>query len=195
MIHSIVTELGGVLFPENTLERQYMVPFVSDLPPELSRWQTTVDTMLEGVESDGIMYLMIDQARVKGGSYHRRPGVHVDGNWNNDVRAHGSPGHQHGHTHPAPPSHRHHLHSEYTPELILLASDVSGCEAFVGKVMGNPDERGSCDHLDLTDLDRVLMQPHTTYAGNVTMLHRSLSMPEDCLRTLVRINVPHGELR
>lgn len=81
---SKVEERGAVQFPAWSGERVYMLPFFKDagLPCNLARWQPTVDAMLDGVDTDGPIYLMIDQGIVAAGQPHRRPGVHIDGYWN-----------------------------------------------------------------------------------------------------------------
>jgi hypothetical protein len=54
-MQSIVQERGRVVFPEHAGERVYMREIFKrkGLPPDLRRWQQTVDAMLEGVETDG----------------------------------------------------------------------------------------------------------------------------------------------
>lgn len=61
---SIVRSGLSVTFPAFMAERVYMEEFTKQdgLPEHLSRWQNTVDTMLTGVDTDGPIYLMVDQA-------------------------------------------------------------------------------------------------------------------------------------
>ncbi|MCK2122069.1 hypothetical protein [Pseudomonas sp. PNPG3] len=115
---SIVREGGVVDFPAFLGERVYMHEFRmgAGLPEHLKRWQHTVDQMLIGVDTDGPIYLMIDQKTVTASSTHRRPGLHVDGYWVpagsgwdgggkpawNGVSAHGGGSHR---ARPEPPSH------------------------------------------------------------------------------------------
>lgn len=99
---SYVEQRAKVDFPLFNNEKVYMVPFYKKegLPNNLKHWQRTVDAMLEGVNTDDVIYLMIDQAFVKANSYHRRPGVHIDGYWNPGINSHG--GHRilmSGHSH------------------------------------------------------------------------------------------------
>jgi len=206
---SLLKEIGPVTFPENTGERVYMLPFTrrEGLPAHLSRWQLTIDAMLQGVETDGPIYLMIDQGIVKAGSPHRRGGAHIDGNWNPGVSAHGSggghgprPGHG-----PSPglPGHKPGgLHGSlggswdshnFAPEALILASDVTASCGYLGEIDGNPKEGGDCSHLDLSTAHRVPLLAGRSYAGNVTMVHESLPLLRDCQRTLVRLNVPGFE--
>ena len=200
---SILERRGAVEFPAFTAERVYMVPFLKaeGLPFDLSRWQPTVDAMLDGVETDQPVYLMIDQAEVKAGVPHRRPGLHVDGHWVPALRAHSGLGEGGGGSHRNPPG-RHiverndwrnparHTAPSYRPEAIILASDVSACRAFVGDYDTRLGAGGECPTLVTTRLREILLERHRVYAGNVAMLHESLPVAEDCLRTVVRLNVP-----
>lgn len=196
MIKSTIREGYTAPFPEHTGERVHMVPFKDVLPDNLSRWQRTVDVMLRGIEIPNKAYLMIDQQELKYGQYHRRPGVHVDGNWVGAGFDHDPPndGYKHPPTKPTKPKlhlGRHsHDHYIYKPELVILASNVSACEAYVGEFDGTPDSQGSCDHFDLSKAERVFMHKFKVYTGTATTLHRTLPVLTDCKRTVVRINVP-----
>jgi len=203
---SIVQHLGAVTFPAFMAERVYMHEFrkESGLPVELQHWQPTVDAMLQQVDTDGPIYLMVDQKALVAGELHRRPGVHVDGYWHPALQAHGGghgsvPGHR-----PAPaPRHggisakgrwdtpNNWAHADFSePEGIILASDVQACRAYVGSYTGIPGEGGDFSHLDLNQLDQVALLPGQVYAGNVSMLHETLPVAQACTRTLVRLNVP-----
>ncbi len=221
-LSSIVQERGHVTFPTFHGERVYMLPFrkADGLPPHLSRWQPTVDAMLEGVDVAGPIYLMIDQSNVAPGAAHRRPGVHIDGYWVPALSAHDATG-GHGSGPPAqgghssscrhgsvPTSGGHGSHGSHggsrsmsggtwhpgatydQAEGIILASDVQGCRAYAGSFNGVPASGGDCAHVDLSGLEVVDCRPHRVYAGNVTMLHESLPIESGALRSLVRLNVP-----
>lgn len=197
-MQSIIKERSPVTFPRFIGERVYMRPFFQseDLPSDLLRWQLTVDAMLDGVATDGPIYLMIDQGAVGAGIPHRRPGVHIDGYWEpnakgdwndqggrwNDIGAHSIPG-------------EHIAEGSLMEEAILLASTVAGCQGYVGSWHGLVGKGGDCSHIDLTGLTKVKFKPNQCYAGNVTALHESLPVPHDCLRTLVRLNVPGHVVR
>jgi len=237
MIHESVVQLrGNAVFPPHTGERVYMRAFTkrAGLPADLARWQGTVDAMLDGIETDGPIYLMVDQGLVRAGATHRREGVHVDGYWHPALYAHG--GDSHGYTvppgsdgrEPAPtsshdwaPNHERERKEQNTPpsgkiitpvpkqddrdipttksdimfdstgsEGIILATDVTGCRGFNGTWSGNPRAGGDCDHIDLSELRAIRLLEGRIYAGNVAMLHESLPVARDCLRTVVRLNVP-----
>ncbi len=88
---SYVEKRNTVTFPSFNNERVYMLPFYkkNGLPENLKHWQKTIDMMLDEVETEEVIYLMIDQSYVKANSYHRRPGVHIDGYWNPELNGHG----------------------------------------------------------------------------------------------------------
>ncbi|MEY2854611.1 MAG: hypothetical protein RL030_1743 [Pseudomonadota bacterium] len=199
---SKVQQRGAVPFPAFTGERIYMREFTkaAGLPPDLRRWQDTVDAMLDGVDTSGPIFLMVDQAPVKAATTQRRPGLHVDGYWHPALQAHGGstpPGHRGtptprgptpggGHS-PRPPSH---LHRGSDAEGLILASNVLGCAAYAGRFDGQPGDGGDCAHIDASGLLRVDMEPGRAWAGHtLTMLHEALPVRRDCLRTVVRLNV------
>ena len=213
---SNVQQRGMVPFPAFTGERVYMREFTkaAGLPSGLSHWQDTVDAMLDGVDTSGPIFLMVDQAPVKVATTHRRPGLHVDGYWHPALHAHGSGGGGHssrsdesvgGHRHsrgghrgapePAAPGvHRGggggHLHGGEDAEALILASNVLGCAAYVGQFEGQPGNGGDCTHIHASGLLRVDMEPGRAYAGHtLLMLHEALPVLSDCLRTVVRLNV------
>lgn len=184
---SIVQARGPVTFPAFLVERIYMREFRRDsgLPADLQRWQQTVDAMLDGIDTDGPIYLMVDQNIVGAGQAHRRPGLHVDGYWS------AGRGHQ---------GHRGAWNGDgwvtcdfATPEATILASNIGASRALVGQFQGDPREDGDCSHLDISGLTEVALQADRVYAGNVTMLHESLPVHVTCMRTLVRLTVPGWE--
>ncbi|UIF90917.1 hypothetical protein [Cupriavidus sp. UYPR2.512] len=205
MIQSIAQQRGRVPFPAHIGERVYMREFrkADGLPADLSRWQSTVDAMLDGVDTDGPIYLMVDQGAVRAGNPHRRPGLHIDGYWNPGVHAHGPHRPDTPHHSVRPPRHIHSSGGDHgfkwttsregvhwPSEAIILASDVSACRAMVGEFEGMPAEGGDCSHIDVAGMEEIRFHAGHAYAGNVTMLHESLPVAVDCLRTVVRLNVP-----
>ncbi|QCG77877.1 hypothetical protein SEA_SMOKINGBUNNY_66 [Gordonia phage SmokingBunny] len=209
----------SVPFPEFTHERVYMRRFIpaDGLPADLARWQPTVDAMLDGIDVDGVAFLMIDQGIVEAGNLHRRGGLHVDGHWIDG--SHGTPAPSYPrhsappprrhyapapirhvppmpdwHRNPAPrhdaPAPGHHSHHGGPREALLLATDVYACDAYVGGFDGPIGEGGDCSHVDVTPLDRVELRDGTCWAGNVALLHQSVPVPVTTARTLVRLNVP-----
>lgn len=171
---SKIRKAGKVTFPEFTEERVYMQPFLKTcgevlLPKLLWRWLTTVTAMLEGIECKEPMFLMIDQSKVVAGSPHRRPGPHIDGNWS-EKKAPFNPN-----------------------ELLILASDVMGCAAYLGSYHANHvGKGGDCSTIDLKAFDYMPLLANYAYIGTAATIHESLPVKQDCNRTLVRINVPQS---
>lgn len=219
MLHrSIIETRGDTVFPAWQGERIYMRPFLKadGLPQDLSRWQPTVDAMLDGIDTDQPVYIMIDETEVEAGKTQRRPGLHIDGYWDPGITAYGShraiaSGHRGtpGRHQPRPPREpstppRHRSippgHSSGSmlwkdadfaaPEGIILASSVSAAEGYLGIYEGPIGEMGDCAHIDISDMEVLQMESGRVYAGNVNCLHQSLPVEVDCRRSLVRLNVP-----
>jgi len=200
MYKSIVQRRGTVPFPMFMGDRIYMLPLIHGrVAHEHKRWQPTIDAMINGINIPNKMFLMVDEKYMQAGTYHRRPGPHIDGYW---VEGAGHRGEgQHGGT-PSPSRHGggghrgggggHAWAGPYTElEAILLASNVSSCTAYEGQYEGEIKEGGSCESINLSTMKKLVMDEYTCYAGNVTMVHESMPVTTDCFRQLVRINVPH----
>lgn len=214
MLHrSIIETRGDVSFPGWEGERIYMRPFLKadGLPQDLSRWQPTVDAMLEGIDTDQPVYIMIDETEVNAGKTQRRPGLHIDGYWDPGITAYGAhsamaDGHRSRPRHrsepAAPPLHRavprRHMSGSAlwkdadfaAPEAIILASSISAAEGYIGTYEGPIGEMGDCAHIDISNMEVLQMESGRVYAGNVNCLHQSLPVEVDCRRSLVRLNVP-----
>jgi hypothetical protein len=187
-MQSNIKTIGPVTFPAFTGERSYMAPFQRGvLPQSLSRWQPTVNQMLHGITVPGEAFIMISQKVVEGGSPHRLPGVHVDGYWNPIKFKHQGTGHSGGKVGWDDFDFSGH-------EALFLASDVVGCDAWVGEIRGSIGNRGCGANLDLTNMERIRLKANTAYAGHVSMVHESIPIPVTTKRTLVRINVPGVKL-
>lgn len=82
---SVVDPIGNVLLPDFTGLRIMMMPFLLEdvagsIPESMRQWKPAISRMLEKApKSKGVAYLTIDEAMVKAGETHRRPGLHVDG--------------------------------------------------------------------------------------------------------------------
>jgi hypothetical protein len=188
---SIIEQRGPVMFPQFTGERIYMRAFTQrdGLPFDLARWQPTVDAMLDGIDTDGPIYLMVDQGLVRAGVAQRRPGVHIDGYWLPAIQAHGGGKHV-GAWDNGSEGRWKRTDTYEAPEAIILASSVTAARAFAGEFNGAPGEGGDCSHIDTAGLQEVILQAGCVYTGNVAMLHESLPVSAACLRTVVRLNVP-----
>ena len=200
-IVSRIKALGGVPFPAFAGERIYMQPF-RDLREVPARWQDTVEAMLAPIKTDKTIYLMVDQKAIFTGEYHRRPGAHVDGNWIEAAGMHRNPDPYPSHRHPDPspgPRHIHagthyrHTHGGYAPELLILASNIAACRAYLGEFDGEPDAGGSCDHFDLSGAEQITLEPYRAYCGTATTIHETIPVAHPCHRTVVRLNIPGAE--
>jgi hypothetical protein len=198
MLYKSLVEAGGeVRFPEFLAERVYMREFHKEdgLPSDLSRWQGTVDDMLLGVDTDGPIYIMIDQSVVGAGKTQRRPGLHIDGYWRKEIQAHGNlPTHSgmsasSGRWDVPTPTWGGFEGAFSDPEGIILASDVPACQAISGQFSGDILVGGDCSGVAFQG-EAIRFEAGRAYAGNVTMLHESLPLAAETPRTLVRLNVP-----
>lgn len=194
MYTSHVQKLNTVTFPEFTGERVYMEKFFKQdgLPDHLSRWQPTVDQMLDSVDTDQPIFIMIDQGIVKPNTSHRRPGPHIDGYWIEELQAHG--GSSGGHRMPSMSGWQTGGSNWKTmdfvdPESVILASDVVGCKAYVGQWEGEIGEGGDVSHLNFENLLNFPMESNVAYKGNVTFIHESVPLPIETQRTLIRLNL------
>ncbi len=195
---------GNVKFPAFKGEQHYMVPFTKQdgLPKHLLHWQDSVDAMLSTIDTTGTIYFMADQKYVKANNMHRRGGLHVDGFWHAGVSVHGPGRHGGGHL-PAPTRPGRHeparhlgvsMHSTYgkvgKEELIVLASNVTGCRAALGDYEEVHWNGGSYEHLNIADFDGVYLTPNKTFYGDTgSLLHESVPLHKDSLRTVIRLNV------
>lgn len=176
-----------VNFPKFDAEKIYMLPFQKKrgLPSNLKHWQETVDQMLSGIESAGVIYLMIDQAFVKANDFHRRKGLHIDGYWCGPNTGHT------GHRGSRYDTQMSWVNASFQEsEALVLASNISAACGYVGEFEGVIGDKGSCEHLDTSHLEQITLDANRAYIGNVTFLHESLPVPQDCFRTVVRLNVP-----
>lgn len=199
IVLSTIQKRGNVTFPEFTGERIYMQPFTKreGLPQGMSRWQPTVDQMLEGIETDGPIFIMVDQKEIPAGTPQRRPGVHIDGiwrpasswdtgGWKTGIGMHTGTGRHGTNKEQAALAARDGIHTQS----LMLASDVAGCRAFEGPYEGECGEGGDFTHLDLDGLKSFILTPNTAWVGDaMTLLHESVPVARQCRRTLVRLNI------
>lgn len=189
-MRSEMVEGLSVRFPSYTGERVYMREFnpSKGLPSDLRRWQPVVDSMMDGIRAD-VAYLMVDQSPAFAGRAHRRSGVHIDGYWNPGLSAHGGPAPSPSHG--AVPYKPDHVMRAGAAEWLVLASDITGCAAYLGDY-DRPEWRGGdCASVDVSTLDRVILDPMRAYRGEAgAFLHESIPVSRNCLRTVVRLNIP-----
>lgn len=199
---SHVEKLNAVNFPDFQKEKLYQIPFYQGqpLPDAYSRWQATVDSMTQGLTIEEEMYLMVDQAHIIAGNTHRREGMHIDGHWDATLNCHGG-GHRGGMIAGWTDSGGGQWNDKSARDDVwefdgkgglLLASDVVACRAMIGEFDGVIPPMGDCGHIDTSRMNEVVLDKNTTYFTNVTCLHESLPVNQDCFRTLVRITLPEN---
>ena len=132
--------------------------------------------------------------RRHGGLNHHSP--QPDRRWS-PLPQHGSGLSAYGPGHLPSPSHGpRHITNEWeaasfdAPEAIILASTHRACRGFIGEFEGPIKDGGDCEHIDISHMHRLSMDPHVAYVGNVTALHESIPVAQDCYHQLVRLNVP-----
>lgn len=188
MFKSIAQEIGTVKFPAFMAERVHMQEFteLGGLPNHLARWQSAVDAMLSsvsGIDPEDKIFITIDQGVVEKNTTHRRGGIHIEGYWSAEISCHTGIRDEGAAVEPWSEQALSH------PEITIIASDVSGCRAFVGEYSGEILEGGDCSKIDTSSLKQIVMEPGKVYAGNVTMLHESIPVRQDCRRTVVRLSI------
>jgi hypothetical protein len=186
-------QLGAVSFPEFMGERIYMLPFTkkAGLPAHATRWQRTVDQMLDGIDTDAEIYLMVDETVTLAGTSSRRGGVHVDGYWCPKLYGHRGRGGGHISAYGGSGGYGGSVSDGFTSEAILLASNVSGCAFYEGEYELPEWKMGDCSMVDTTHMVKTIQKPNVVYGGHtLTMLHESLPLQQTAQRTVVRLNVP-----
>ncbi len=178
IVHSKVTELNDVVFPEFDGNKAYMVPFLKKdgLPNNLTKWQGIVDSMLAKVDTTSPVYFMLDQKEVKAGTIQRRPGVHIDGFWDASAKGHG---------------HSIRYVNEKDQEAVILATNEAGVMGYEGEWDFSPALGGDCSHISLKNMASRFLEAGKAYLGDTMyFLHESLPILRDCFRIVVRLNVP-----
>lgn len=178
MFTSTLQTLGPVTLPHYEGIRVMMMPFHThdvrgSLPPALSHWAPVVERMAAPA-SAGVGYLTIDEALVRAGETHRRPGLHVDG-VGPDGRAGGWGGGG----------------GWGSKGMTMVASHV-GCRAYVQEFCGAPAHEGDCSHLaaDADPRCAVDLQPDQIYLCSPMTVHEALPMKTDTRRQFCRVSFP-----
>lgn len=195
---SSVEVIGAITFPPFIQERVYMEKFTkqSGLPKKLKHYQTTVDQMLDGIDTDDDIYLMVDSSIVQANTLHRRGGKHIDGYWC-DSDGHRGTGHRSISCHsPFPPTHKPSLfYDDWSnatldhPESLLLASNYEACKGWVGNYSGIILDGGDCSNINTDAMEEIYLQANTVYKANVGFIHESIPVNKTVKRTLIRLNL------
>lgn len=182
MIKSLIKDAGAIWFPTFQPGFLYMRPINlsnPELPEYFTRYAILVRNMLErSPVQHGTAFLTIDSKLVPKGQTHRRPGLHVDGNYSQGC----------GWDRPRPGFNN---WTGYTGGM-LIATSYAACEAYTGEFQGEPAQYGDCEHFrsQLETAEKIVLQANSMYVTNSTCVHESVPVRENVARIIVRITLP-----
>lgn len=167
---SKIEEKGLILFPEFSGARVMMLPFRLDdldtLP--VAHYRPAVRQLLNVCTvKTGVAYLTIDEAFVRAGETHRRPGMHVDG-----LGGWGGGG------------------GGWARNGMLLASSIFGCRGWAQAFEGEIGPNGECEHLAGQCGPETKMLPNRVYWCNDLAVHESVPQSFDAPRQFIRLSMP-----
>lgn len=171
------------------------------LPSEFQYFSDPVGTILERLKNQsGVVFITVDE-KIVSGETHRRPGVHVDFNWVEDLKAHGGGSHPGGGGHSGgghrntakgwadDPPRWNDKYNEHGG--MLLVSNFVGCKGYEGEFDGEILEGGDCSLIDISALAPLTMEPNRVYYLNALGIHEPLVIEGPVKRTLIRVNFHH----
>jgi hypothetical protein len=122
----------------------------------------------------------------------RRPGPHIDGNYEPYYMSFGGGegGWKVGENGPAVGTNLHKRQYESPFGGIILCSNYSSCLGWNGEYDGLPKTGGNCSHMELDD--PFFLKENTVYYGNNHFIHESLPVKEDVHRVFARITLAEG---
>jgi hypothetical protein len=192
MIISISKELYKVQIPQYTGEIK-MLPFnlenINEIPVKFNE---IINKMIEYLPNkSGIAYLTVDGKIIEKNSTHRRPGIHIDGNYLKvgDWGKGCGNGWKVGESGRKLNSVEHKLSYQSKTGGMLIASNYSACKGWNGIFNENPKEGGDCTHLKNLG-EGFILKPNKVYYGNSQFLHESLPVDKELHRVLIRITLP-----
>lgn len=172
MHESKIEDFGLIQLPRFAGHRIMMMPFlmeepVNSLPEMLGGWRLTVAIICarSSVKS-GVGYLTIDEAFVRKGETHRRPGLHVDG-----------PGTYGG-------------GGGYAKNGMFLAASHFGCIGVNGTFTEEPGLDGSCEHFEKIPFFTDYFLGQHLYWCSPFALHKAVPMWQDTHRQFIRVSMP-----
>jgi hypothetical protein len=176
---SEIVHKGDVMLPKFSGLRLMMMPFdLADLEtlPLSTAWRSVLACMRQRAPvREGIAYLTIDEALVRKGETHRRPGLHVDG-----IGPDGEPGGWGG-------------GGGWAKKGMLVVASHAGSVGWHQEFDGEPAPNGDCSHLSgQCKADSiVLMTRGSIFHCNALAVHQALRMVEDTSRQFVRLSLPN----
>lgn len=195
MLISKSKKIKEISLPEYNGDRVYMHPFeISNpvMPSGYERWSNIVNEMIShSPKKEGTAYLTIDEKELNQGETHRRGGPHTDGNFLYDWGGGGGGGGwlTGGDGRYLPKDKHLEQYCANKGGMLIVSSYVS-CKGWNGSFIGNPDQGGNCESIDLSNLESFLLEKNTLYWGNITFIHESLPVEKSIKRQLIRITLP-----
>jgi hypothetical protein len=180
MFFSQAKTVAAVRFPKFSGVRVMMMPFhvedpVGSLPSYLRKYAHVVRALAVG--RSGVGYLTVDEAVVKAGEHHRRPGLHVDGAMRKAAGGWGGGGGGWG-------------GGKGIGFGFIVAASKPGCVMYPGKVVGFPGQDGNCDHLRGELPVGREMQAGFAYAMTPLVVHETTPQLVTGPRQFLRISMP-----
>jgi hypothetical protein len=181
---STITPGACTWMPDFSGIRVMMMPFhvadpIHTLPPKLREYAELVEyiTTADGWKAPaGVGYLTVDEAELRAGETHRRPGLHVDGVGEDGSVGTGAWGGGGG----------------YAAHGMVLMSNVLGCVGWAGDFEGEPGRDGDCTHLAPQCFAKpaVFFEPLRAYWCGPLAVHQAVPVQRDCRRQFVRVSMP-----
>lgn len=209
MLRSYSKELNAVHIPTFT-GKISMLPFdladatLKDIP---NQFIDLVKQMISNLpELKGIAYLTIDGKHLKRSLHHRKPGIHIDGNfipqgenasWKGTNG--GGGGWKVGNN--GDNQSKEEFEKAYLSKTggMLITSTYPLCKGWNGEFDGKPEKGGNCAMfylhpklaLDVHPDKGFILKPNTIYYGTSQFVHQSLPSDKSIHRVLVRITLPY----
>lgn len=194
---SIYKNLGGtIVMPEFKERKLYMHKTKMNeiiLPDSFKDYESAIESVLSKVsDRNNVCYITIDEKQIKGQT-HRRGGVHVDFNWDENLNGHGNGGHSTRPKKAMSGGWDNRGNGGWTKKEIegggmLLVSNYEGCKVWKGKFDGEIGEGGCCKNIDLSTLQSEIMPSGEVYYLNALGIHESIIIDKEVNRSLIRIN-------
>lgn len=191
-MHSLVRPVGTINFPEFSGARTYMARNLAghalkDVPEQ---YHDIINSMLQsaGIPEHTGFYVTIDEQFLRKDGKLRRGGVHIDGNylfgWGGNGWLNGVPGKM-------LTEEQQRLQYESPLGGVIMASNFTACQAFVGTIDGKAGLGGDCEHLrdKLDTMESFWLKEDVVYLGNSTFIHEGHVVSQDVNRQLVRLTL------
>lgn len=166
-----------------------MVSFdVTTLDGLAEEFKELVKNMLSTLKISGIAYFTIHGRKLCKNETLRRPGAHVDGNYEPFHGSWRTGGWKVGEDGPPVGSETH--YRQYVSPLggMILATNYSSAIGWNGDYDGIPNIGGNCSHIELDK--PFVLESNKIYYGNNHFIHESLPVDKDVHRVMVRITLP-----